>query len=207
MTFVHRFVPGPTAEARTLGLLHGTGGDENSLLELGTMLDPEAHMLGIRGNSAEEGMNRFFRRYSEGLFDEADIIVQAHDLDAFLLEAKATYGLAGEFVLVGYSNGANMAAAMLLLHPAPIDAAILFRAMLPLLPPKPPQLGGKRALLLSGAHDTMIPLESATHLAELMRTYGAAVEQVVAPVGHALGREDVQSAEAWLKNQVVTRDP
>lgn len=197
MIFAHRFVPGPAAGARTLVMLHGTGGNETSLLELGPMLDPSSHVMGIRGNSTEEGMNRFFRRYSEGLFDEADLIYQAHDLNGFLVEAKATYGL-NELVLVGYSNGANMAAALLLLHPAPISAAVMFRAMLPLLPSKPPQLTDKRALILSGSHDNMIPLESATRLAEVMRSYGADVDQRVAPVGHALGREDVGAAAEWL---------
>jgi|SRR5579862_836224 len=197
MTFAHRFVPGQAAEAQTLVMLHGTGGDETSLLELGPMLDPAANMLGIRGNSSEEGLNRFFRRYSEGLFDEADLIAQARHLNEFLTEAKTTYKL-GDLVLVGYSNGANMAAALMLLHPALIDAAILFRAMLPILPPKPPVLFGKRALILSGSKDTMIPLDSASRLAEVMRSYGADVDQRIAPVGHALGREDIVTAAEWL---------
>ena len=197
MTFTHRFVPGPPAAARTLVMLHGTGGDETSLLELGPMLDPQAHTLGIRGNSTEEGMNRFFRRYSEGLFDEADLIYQAHELNDFLVEAKAIYSLS-ELILVGYSNGANMAAALLLLHPEPIRAGIMFRGMLPIVPPKPPQLTGKRALILSGSRDNMIPLDRATRLAEIMRGYGADVDHRVAPVGHALGREDVVAAAAWL---------
>jgi phospholipase/carboxylesterase len=180
-------------------MLHGTGGDETSLLELGPMLDPTANMLGVRGNSTEEGMNRFFRRYAEGLFDEADLIAQAYDLSDFLIESKSTYGL-DELILVGYSNGANMAAALMLLHPASFAAAILFRAMLPILPPKPPVLFGKRVLLLSGSHDNMIPLESATRLAEVMRGFGADVDQRIAPVGHSLGREDVVTAAAWLSN-------
>ncbi|MHB8636764.1 MAG: alpha/beta hydrolase [Fimbriimonadaceae bacterium] len=161
------------------------------------MLDPAANMLGIRGNSTDEGVNRFFRRYGEGMFDEADLIEQAHDLSDFLIAAKAEHAL-DELVLVGYSNGANMAAALLLLHPAPFAAAILFRAMLPILPPKPPILFGKRVLLLSGSNDTMIPLDSATRLAEVMRGFGGNVEQRVTPVGHALGREDVLTAAAWL---------
>ena len=198
MSFAHRFVPGAGAGARTFVMLHGTGGDETSLLELGPMLDPQANVLGVRGNSTEEGMNRFFRRYSEGLFDEADVLGQARELCLFIDEAKAKFVLTGELVLAGYSNGANMAAALLLLHPDAIDAAILFRAMLPITPVVAPNLNTKRALILSGSHDNMIPLESATRLAELMREYGAEVDQIVEPVGHGLGREDVSRAAAWL---------
>lgn len=198
MTFAHRFVPGASAGARTLVLLHGTGGDETSLLEIGAVLDPDANMLGIRGKSTEEGVNRFFRRLREGVFDEADLLQQAHDLAEFIEASRAAYGL-GELDLVGYSNGANMSAALLLLHPKPIASAILFRAMLPILPPSPPDLIGKRVLMLSGAADRMIPLDSATRLAEVLKDNGAMVDHRIAPVGHSLGREDVLAAASWLR--------
>jgi phospholipase/carboxylesterase len=197
MNFIHRFVPGSSTGARTLVMLHGTGGDETSLFQLGPMLDPDAPMLGVRGTSTEEGMNRYFRRFSEGLFDEADIQAQAANLSEFLAEAKTTYGL-NELVLVGYSNGANMAAALLLLHPAPFAAAILFRATLPLMPQSLPSLHGKRILLLTGSYDSMIPLDGAKQLAEVLRECGAEVDQRLAPVGHELRREDVTTAAEWL---------
>ncbi len=202
MTFEHRFVPGVNAEARTLILLHGTGGDENSLMELGPMLDPNANMLGVRGKSNEEGMNRFFRRFSEGQFDEADIRAQAGDLAEFLESASQSYEIKGERTLVGYSNGANMAAALLLLHPSSADSAILFRAMLPLQSPPPSDLHGKRVFLSSGNRDPMAPLESVTQLAEVLRKNGTEVEHQVTAAGHGIGREDVVAAAAWLNSSL-----
>ncbi|HLK14164.1 MAG TPA: alpha/beta hydrolase [Fimbriimonadaceae bacterium] len=197
MSFIHRFVPGKTPGARTLVMLHGTGGDETSLLEFGPALDPSASILGIRGKSTEEGVNRFFRRFEEGVFDEADILVKAAELGEFLVEAKATYGI-GEIVLVGYSNGANMAAALLLLHPEPIDGAVMFRASLPIEPPNKPDLTGKRALLLTGAHDEMTPLSGAHRLADFLAACGCRVDQKVWQAGHGLGRDDVTAAAGWL---------
>lgn len=197
MSFVHRFVPGLSPGGRTFVLLHGTGGDETSLLDIGPLLDPDANMLGVRGTSTDEGVNRYFRRFEEGRFDEADLVEKAHELAAFLAEMRATYQL-GELTLVGYSNGANMAAALLLLHPDGIKSAVLLRAMLPILPPKPPNLNGRQVLILSGAADRMIPLDSAGRLAEVLESLGATVDHRVAPVGHALGREDILAAANWL---------
>jgi phospholipase/carboxylesterase len=199
MQFVNRFVPGVGAVARTLVLLHGTGGDENSLLDLGPILDPDANMLGVRGRSNEEGVNRFFRRFREGLFDEADILSEAYDLAEFLVEAKSAYAFTGEVTLVGYSNGANMGAALMLLHPSSADSAVLFRGMLPLLPPSIPSLTGKRLFLSSGDRDPMAPFESATRLAQMFTEYGAEVERQVTAAGHGIGREDVNAAREWLQ--------
>ena len=198
MQFANRFVPAVSGANRTLVMLHGTGGDETSLLELGPILDSAANMLGIRGRSREEGANRFFRRFGEGQFDEADIIAQTHGLAEFIADARSIHELSGDMTLVGYSNGANMAAALMLLHPAVADSAILFRAMLPLLPPTPPELKGKRVFLSSGDRDPMAPIESASRLADALRQYGAQVEHDIAPVGHGLGRGDILAAAKWL---------
>jgi phospholipase/carboxylesterase len=189
---------GASAEKTTLVLLHGTGGDENGLMELGAALDSEANLLGVRGRSREEGLNRFFRRYAEGVFDEHDIMLQAEALSRFLEQARSHYELSGPMIAVGYSNGANMAAAMLLLVPDVFDGAILLRAMMPLSLPALPNLEGVSVLMLNGETDPLAPIESAKELAESLREAGAKVTHRLTPTGHNLGQADIQLALAWL---------
>ncbi|MDP9254855.1 MAG: alpha/beta hydrolase, partial [Verrucomicrobiota bacterium] len=137
--FVHEFVSG-TSE-RTLLLLHGTGGNEHDLIPLGRELDPAAALLSPRGKVLENGMPRFFRRLAEGVFDLEDLKKRTHELADFVVaETQHRKFAADQIVAVGYSNGANIAASMLLLRPEILRAAILFRAMVPLAPNNLPDL-------------------------------------------------------------------
>src|SRR5690242_11739531 len=140
---IHEFVPG--ASNRTLLLLHGTGGNERDLIPLGRELDPNASLLSPRGKILENGMPRFFRRLAEGVFDLEDVKTRTDELADFVIAAARHYNLAANRVIgVGYSNGANIAASMLLLRPEILYAAILFRAMVPLVPDKLPDLSSAR---------------------------------------------------------------
>src|SRR5215472_7458798 len=140
--FIHEFVPGTSN--RTLLLLHGTGGNERDLIALGRELDPNAALLGPRGKVLENGMPRFFRRLAEGVFDLEDLKYRTNELADFVIAAAQHYGFASDqLVAVGYSNGANIAASMLLLRPEILSSAILFRAMVPLVPDKKPNLNSK----------------------------------------------------------------
>src|SRR4029077_1658625 len=137
--FLHEFVPG-TSE-RTLLLLHGTGGNERDLIPLGRELDPNASLLSPRGKVLENGMPRFFRRLAEGVFDLEDLKERTHELADFVVSAAAHYKIdIKNITAVGYSNGANIAASMLLLRPEILPAAVLFRAMVPLTPKTQPNL-------------------------------------------------------------------
>ncbi len=184
---------------RTLLLLHGTGGDEKDLGPLGEALDAGANLLSPRGRISEGGANRFFRRFAEGVFDEPNLIQEAYALSEFVIASSALYTLDG-LVAVGFSNGANMAAALLLLHPRVLAGAIMIRAMVPIVPTTAPNLEGGRALILSGDQDQMIPLDSAYQLATMLKTYGAEVDHEVLHAGHGLTREDVDLAKGWLAN-------
>jgi|SRR5205085_8063625 len=197
MNFIHQFIPAPNGPTRrVLLLLHGTGGNENDLLPLGADLDPSAALLSPRGKVLENGMPRFFRRLAEGVIDEEDVIRRAGELADFTLAAAKQYEFDPQSVTaVGYSNGANIAAAVLLLRPELLPRAVLFRAMVPLTPASQPNLAPLRALICSGKHDPIIPMENAERLAIMLREAGADVTLRVEEAGHELTRGDLVAAK------------
>jgi phospholipase/carboxylesterase len=198
LSFVHRFEPGADPHARPVLLLHGTGGDENDLVPLGRVVAPNAPLLSPRGKVLENGMTRYFRRVAGGVFDEEDVRHRALELADFIAEARGHYGLSSP-VALGYSNGANTAAAILLLRPEALAGAILLRATLPLKETEPVDLTGKPALIITGASDPMMSPERAARLAARLQQYGAMVEHRTVPVGHELSQADVSLAKQWLR--------
>ncbi len=198
LSFIHRFEKGAAPDAVPLLLLHGTGGDENDLVPLGRTIAPDAPLLSPRGKVLENGMARFFRRLTEGVFDEDDVRRRANELADFIEAARARYGLASPIAL-GYSNGANVAAAILLLRPEVLAGAILLRATLPLSKAPPVDLTGTPVFIASGMRDPMIPLEGAERLAALLQRFGAVVEHRTLPSGHELSQADVALAKQWLQ--------
>jgi phospholipase/carboxylesterase len=196
----HDHVWKPTSNAdRTILALHGTGGDENSLVDLASSLDPMASVLGVRGNVLEGSMPRFFRRLSEGVFDEADLVLRTNELADFVAEAASKYRFdPHSLIALGYSNGANIAAAMLLLRPESLAGAILLRAMPPLDPQESPDLVGKRVLLCSGDSDPLLPVSGAERLARMLSDAGADISFEMLHAGHGLTSRDFELALAWL---------
>lgn len=201
-SFVHRFTPTPEGageKQRILLLLHGTGGDENDLIPLGRALDPDAALLSPRGKVLENGAPRFFRRLAEGMFDEKDLIARAGELAEFIDKAATAYKFdVGDLVAVGYSNGANIAAAILLLGLAKFRYAILFRAMVPLSNIEVPNLSTVRALICAGQFDPIIPMSNTQRLAILLENSGAEVSLQVQQSGHELTSADIVAAQTWL---------
>jgi phospholipase/carboxylesterase len=198
-THVH-IAPAPGAtDSRTLLLLHGTGGNERDLLELGATVAPGLRLLGVRGQVVENGMPRFFRRFAEGVFDEEDIMRRAAELAAFVPAAAAAYGFdATQVIALGHSNGANIAGAIMLLHPGVLAGGVLFRAMHTLVPPAPPRLDRTRVLLAEGAIDPIVPKASVDRLAGLLTDAGADVTVHWEPTGHGLTQPDVAVATRWM---------
>ncbi len=197
LAFTHRWAPRPGA-ARTLLLLHGTGGDEHDLIPLGDLLDREANLLSPRGQVLEHGMPRFFRRLAEGVFDIPDLKARTQQLGDFVVGASGQYGFPTDGVTaVGFSNGANIAAALLLLRPGLIKEAILYRAMVPLEVSPLPDLRGTRVFLAAGQQDPIIPPSNTERLAAMLREAGAEVALHWSPVGHQLTREDVEASRLW----------
>src|SRR4051812_8014769 len=193
MEFTHSFIPSQSpVPSRVLLLLHGTGGNENDMMPLGRDIDPAAALLTLRGNVLENGMPRFFRRLAEGVFDEADVIRRAKELADFVESAAAQYHFdPKQLTAVGYSNGANIAAAVLLLHPGTIRSAVLFRAMVPLVPASEPNLAGTRVLICSGKRDPIIPVENAERLTAMLRQAGAEVTLRIEEASHQLVFDEI----------------
>jgi phospholipase/carboxylesterase len=200
LAYIHRFEPGADPSLPPVLLLHGTGGDENDLLPLGREIAPGAALLSPRGNVLENGMPRFFRRFREGLFDEDDVRRRADELARFVAEARGAYGI-GAPVALGYSNGANIAAAILLLHPKTLAGAILMRATAPLAELPRPDLSSVPVLILSGLNDPVIPRSGAVKLALALSAAGARVERVDVPAGHGLTQTDIQRAKAFFARE------
>lgn len=201
LDFTHRFVAAPSGvtSAKTLLLLHGTGGDENDLIDLGRSLAPEANLLSPRGKILENGMPRFFKRLAEGVFDEADLIHRTHELARFISAATRHYGFpSDQITAVGYSNGANIAASLLLLHPGLLARAVLLRAMVPLVPEAPVRLDGTRVFLASGLSDPILPISNARKLASMLTASGADVSFHEIPAGHQLTALEIDDARRWM---------
>ena len=194
---IHRFVPGENET--TLLVLHGTGGNEEDLIPLGQDLAPGAAILSPRGNVSENGYPRFFRRLAEGVFDMKDLVFRTHELAEFVENAAEEYGFdKDKLVATGYSNGANIAAGLILLHPGLLRAAVLFRSMVPLEPEVTPDLSGMPVFMAAGTQDRMILPDNTERLANMLREAGAEVDLRWRDIGHPLAHEEVEEAKDWL---------
>jgi predicted esterase len=196
--FAHVFEPG--SSDWTLLLLHGTGGDENDLVGLGRQLAPNAALLSPRGQVLENGMPRFFRRLAVGQLDIPDLLTRTDQLAGFVADAAAAYDRDPSWVVaVGLSNGANIAASVLLRHPDTLRGAGLLRPMLPYEPDQTPNLTGTDVLIEAGERDPYSPSEQVTRLAEILRAGGADVTTTVEPgAGHGLTQDDLRRLAAWV---------
>ena len=204
--FIHRFMPpknvpdsGRAKQGSTEGktfttflLLHGTGGNEQDLIPLAYEIDKSAAILSPRGKVLENGITpRFFRRLAEGVFDLEDLKFRTNELEDFVIDASKTYDFDLQHVIaVGYSNGANIAASMLLLRPEILSSAILFRAMVPLVPQTLPDLTRKHIFMSSGLDDPIVSRQEVEKLFGLFKSAGAEVSLSWQESGHELTMED-----------------
>lgn len=204
--FVHIFVPGEKPSSPTLLMLHGTGGDERDLLPLGRELWPGAALLGVRGNVSENGMPRFFRRFAEGVFDIEDLKSRTEELAQFIDAASERYEFSKKRLLVvGYSNGANIGASLILLHPHYLAAAILFRAMVPFVPDMIRDFSHLSMFIGAGRLDPIVPTGQVEELAAIFESGGADVTISWRQGGHELGEDDVRAARTWLSRDKVRK--
>jgi predicted esterase len=201
--FLHRYEPG--SGPATLLLLHGTGGDENQLIDLGRRLAPEAALLSPRGQVLEDGRAaRFFERRGVGDLDLDDLRRRGDELAGWVREACAHYERdPGDVIALGYSNGANIAVELLFRHPDLLRGAALLRPMLPYRPDRPLDLAGTDVLIAVGDADPYSPPGQAAALAELLAAGGAEVELARQSTGHGLVQGDLDALAAWLRPRVA----
>jgi len=203
--FAHVFKPAPEPGAPTLLLLHGTGGDEHDMLPLGGLM-PGANLLSPRGQVLERGMPRFFRRLAEGVFDVEDVKRRARELADFVTAAAGHYGFdPARVVALGFSNGANIASAVLLARPGVLKGAVLLRAMVPFEPdpaaaPGSEPLARTRVVISNGESDPIVSAAETERLARLLQRAGADVEVHWQPADHQLMPGDFAVAKTWLQS-------
>lgn len=185
----------------TLVLLHGTGGNEEDLIFLGKKIDPDASILSPRGKVLENGMPRFFKRLAEGVFDIEDLKFRTHQLADFIQNCSSHYKFdLNQTIAVGFSNGANIASSILLLRPDVIQGAILFRAMVPLIPNSLPDLYNKKILLSAGLNDPIVPRTETENLYRLFQKTNSNVTLKWQNSSHNLIQNDLIIAKEWLSN-------
>jgi predicted esterase len=197
--FIHRFIPGGSP---TILALHGTGGDEDDLIPLARMVAPGSAIVSPRGKVLENGAPRFFRRLAEGVFDLADLQARTRELARFVADAANTYGFdPAQVYAVGYSNGANIAASVLLSEPGVLAGAVLFRPMVPYEPDRVPDLTATRVFISAGRQDPIIPQASTERLAALLRDAGGDVTLAWQHAGHGLVQREVEESSAWFRER------
>lgn len=196
----HVLQPGAEEGPVILGL-HGTGADERQGLELARLVAPGQPVLAPRGSVREGSAARWFRRHAEGVFDVDDVVARAAELADLVAEARSAYALEGRAILaVGFSNGANMALATTLLHPAAVPETIAFSARWPLGDREPAaDLAGTRITLLNGDADAMAPLVDVERTVRAAAARGSDVVSRVRPGGHGLDARDLDAARERIR--------
>ncbi|MDQ0483144.1 alpha/beta hydrolase [Guptibacillus hwajinpoensis] len=188
------------AELPVLLLLHGTGGTEEDLLPLAERIAPEHSILSVRGNVSENGMPRFFKRLSEGVFDEEDLIERTHELNSFIDDSADQYGFDRTNVIaIGYSNGANIAASLLFHDKNALRGAILHHPMVPLRSIELPDLSEKHIFIGAGENDPICSSDETRELKQLLDKAGADVTVHWETSGHQLTQSEAMKAAEWFK--------
>lgn len=200
LNHVHRYIPSTNPmNNETLLLLHGTAGNEDSLLPVAHIILPESSVLSPRGNVLENGMPRFFKRHSEGVFDLDDLRARSADLAVFIRDAARIYNIeSNEFIAAGYSNGANIASSVIFSYPGLISKAALFHPMIPFVPETEPDLSNLQVLITAGTNDPIVTKQETQDLSDMYERFGARVSIFWHDMGHSLTREELYRTKAFL---------
>ena len=190
------------ASKQTLLLLHGTGGNEYDLLDVAKMIEPHANILSLRGDVNENGMNRFFKRLREGVFDEEDLVMRTKQMHQNIDDFAKRYDFSRDaLTAVGYSNGANIAASLIFHYKDALKKAILYHPMVPIRNITLPNLNGVEIFITAGENDPICPKSETEELVSLLKDQGASVEVMWTRNGHQLTRDEVDASAKWLKER------
>ena len=175
-------------------VFHGTGGDEHDLIQLVRLLHPTAFLLSLRGEVEEQGMLRFFKRLSPGVFDEENVREEAAKIKTFLADKLVEYS---RVIFLGYSNGANMIGVLLQLYPSLVSEAVLLHPMQVLADPVS---SSARVAITYGLHDTMIPASASKRYADFLQNQGCIVTTLAFESGHEVTQKEIEQVAAYLHN-------
>lgn len=196
--FIAKFKAGTEADAPVIVLLHGSGGDESSLMSLAAKAYPGAALLGIRGRVVQDGINRWYKRLTPTTFDQDDIRSEAQAFAGFMATAQKEFGFdLNKAVFIGYSNGANLLAALSMLHPELVQRAALLRPMMVLNKLPEVSLAKDSILMVPGKGDTTYG-PFASGLEEAFAAKGASITNHTVDLGHLLGDADVGVVSKWM---------
>lgn len=182
-------------------LLHGTGGDEESLLPIVPYLNPDANILALRGEVSENGALRFFKRLAEDQFDQDDLEMRGKQLSRELSQFMTDNDFSSEeAVLVGFSNGSNMAINLLLQDKSPFKQAILFAPMYPVDTSSLQEEKKETKVFISmGEKDPIVPLSQSQKVIHEFESRKAQVTSFWVR-SHEVTLESLQAAHDWLLN-------
>jgi phospholipase/carboxylesterase len=197
---IHQFIAGTEPNSIPMVLLHGSGGDESTLVPLAAELAPGAPLISLRGSVEIDGGFAFFHRRPDRSIDEADLTARIPPLAGFIEAAVKNHSFAKPPVVIGFSNGAIMAAALLLTHPTLFAGGILLRPLSPFLDDQPVHLNATPVLIIDGEKDSRRSPGDGARLATRFSKAGATVTHHVLPVGHAITQMDVTIARTWLES-------
>jgi predicted esterase len=187
------------ADGETLVLLHGSGGDETTLMSLAARIAPRSVLMGVRGRLTQDGKKRWYRRLTPTSFDQNDIRHEAAAFADFLRDAMEKGTLDPDHTtFIGYSNGANLLAALTVLHPGLVERAVLLRPMSVLDEiPQSADLSQLRVLMVAGASD-LVYSPFAPMLEAMLRDHGAHIDAHMIKANHGLSKQDVLIVSEWL---------
>jgi phospholipase/carboxylesterase len=190
---------------RTLVLLHGTGGNEEDLLQIADYLDKDANVLSFRGDVNENGLNRFFKRLREGVFDIEDLIYRTHKLKNLLTDLSKEYEFnPNNITAVGYSNGANLIASLLMHYKHIVKEAILLHPMVPIRNVAIPLMPDTSVMITAGSNDPIVPSKETEELYTLLKDAQADIEIKWYPYGHRLSQDELSDIKSWLEKKEIT---
>lgn len=200
--FQHTFIPAKNKkDSYTILLLHGTGGDENGLVDIGKLFGKDVNLLGVRGKVSEGGMPRYFKRLAEGVFDMEDLNFRTKELYDYLISSSDEFGInKNKIIALGYSNGANIAGSIMLTYPDFLAGMIQFRPMKPFDADADAntKIPGTPVFISAGRNDFAVTLPESKSWADTLATYGAKVDYNVIATGHNLTNEDIDLSLNWF---------
>ncbi|MCZ0717525.1 alpha/beta hydrolase [Aerococcus kribbianus] len=200
MSYTYRYIPSDKENANTLLLLHGTGGNENDLLDIGRFIDPNANLLSLRGNEPENGMNRFFKRLAPGQFDEENLKYHVQDLYTFIADlAQEKKFDVNRIIPLGYSNGANLIAASLYSYANPYSAALLLHPMVPFADGPKEKLDKSQIFIAAGNNDPICAPEESQQLTKEIEEMGGEVNLHWETAGHSITSDELRAAKEWYE--------